>query len=93
MLIAIVPIVSKESGIAPRLLATRADAEEVARTVDEHGPRGREVAGARDVAARGAGLGLGGPAQRPHRRDRRSGGHTRHAANPARVTRAPADES
>jgi ribonuclease D len=37
MLIAIVQIVSEESGIAPRLLATRADAEEVARTVDEHG--------------------------------------------------------
>ncbi len=37
MLIAIVQIVSEQTGIAPRLLATRADAEEVARTVDEHG--------------------------------------------------------
>jgi ribonuclease D len=37
MLIAIVQIVSEESGIAARLLATRADAEEFARVVDEQG--------------------------------------------------------
>jgi ribonuclease D len=37
MLLAIVQIVSEESGIAPRLLGTRADAEEFARVVDEHG--------------------------------------------------------
>ena len=37
MLIAIVQVVSEESRIAPRLLGTRADAEELARTVDEHG--------------------------------------------------------
>jgi ribonuclease D len=37
MLIAIVQVVSEQTGIAPRLLATRADAEEVARTVDERG--------------------------------------------------------
>jgi ribonuclease D len=37
MLLAIVQVVSEESGIAARLLATRADAEEFARTVDEHG--------------------------------------------------------
>lgn len=37
MLIAIVQLVAEETGIAPRLLATRADAEEVARTVDAQG--------------------------------------------------------
>lgn len=37
MLLAIVQLVAEETGIAPRLLATRADAEEAARVVDEHG--------------------------------------------------------
>lgn len=37
MLLAIVHIIADETGIAPRLLATRADAEELARVVDEHG--------------------------------------------------------
>lgn len=37
MLLAIVHVVSDETGIAPRLLGTRADAEEFARIVDEHG--------------------------------------------------------
>jgi ribonuclease D len=37
MLIAIVQLVADETGIAARLLATRADAEEVARTVDASG--------------------------------------------------------
>lgn len=37
MLLAIVQIVSDETGIAPRLLGTRADAEEFAKSVDEHG--------------------------------------------------------
>jgi len=37
MLLAIVQVVAEESGIAARLLATRADAEEFARVVDEHG--------------------------------------------------------
>lgn len=37
VLVAIVQIVSEETGIAPRLLGTRADAEEFARVVDEHG--------------------------------------------------------
>jgi hypothetical protein len=37
MLLAIVQIVADETGIAPRLLATRSDAEEFARHVDEHG--------------------------------------------------------
>ena len=37
MLLAIVQVVSEETGIASRLLATRADAEEFARIVDEHG--------------------------------------------------------
>jgi ribonuclease D len=37
MMIAIVQLVADETGIAPRLLATRADAEEAARAVDEHG--------------------------------------------------------
>ena len=37
MLLAIVQIVADEAGVAPRLLATRADAEEFARTVDERG--------------------------------------------------------
>jgi ribonuclease D len=37
MLLAIVQLVSEQTGVAPRLLATRADAEELARAVDEHG--------------------------------------------------------
>jgi ribonuclease D len=37
MLLAIVQVLSEESGIAPRLLGTRADAEEFARIVDEQG--------------------------------------------------------
>ena len=37
MLLAIVSVVAEESGIAARLLGTRADAEEMARAVDEHG--------------------------------------------------------
>ncbi len=37
LLIAIVQLVAEQIGIAPRLLATRADAEELARAVDEHG--------------------------------------------------------
>jgi ribonuclease D len=37
MMISIVQLVAEEAAIAPRLLATRADAEEAARTVDEHG--------------------------------------------------------
>ncbi len=37
MLLAIVHVVSDETGIAPRLLGTRSDAEEFARIVDEHG--------------------------------------------------------
>jgi len=37
VLLSIVHVVADGAGIAPRLLATRADAEEFARTVDEHG--------------------------------------------------------
>lgn len=37
MLLAIVQVIAEESGIAARLLATRADAEELARVVDELG--------------------------------------------------------
>ena len=37
MLLAIVQLVSEQTGVAPRLLATRADAEDFARTVDERG--------------------------------------------------------
>jgi ribonuclease D len=37
MLLSIVQLVSEQTGVAPRLLATRADAEEMARAVDEHG--------------------------------------------------------
>ena len=37
MLLAIVQVVADETGIASRLLGTRADAEELARVVDEHG--------------------------------------------------------
>src|SRR5690606_28962186 len=37
MLVAIVHLVAEQTGVAPRLLASRSDAEEVARTVDEHG--------------------------------------------------------
>lgn len=37
MLLAIVQLVADQTGVAARLLATRADAEELARAVDEHG--------------------------------------------------------
>jgi ribonuclease D len=37
MLVAITAVVADQTGVAPRLLATRADAEEAARTVDEGG--------------------------------------------------------
>ena len=37
MLISIVQVIADESGIAPRLLGTRSDAETFARTFDEHG--------------------------------------------------------
>jgi ribonuclease D len=37
MLLAIVQLVADQSGVAARLLATRADAEELARAVDERG--------------------------------------------------------
>ena len=37
MLLAIVQLIAEQTRVAPRLLATRADAEELARTVDEHG--------------------------------------------------------
>ncbi len=37
MVLAIVHVIADDVGIAPRLLATRADAEELARTVDERG--------------------------------------------------------
>ena len=37
MLLAIAQLVAEQTGIAPRLLATRADAEELARAVDERG--------------------------------------------------------
>jgi len=37
VLLAIVQLVAERAGIAPRLLATRSDAEEFARTVDERG--------------------------------------------------------
>ncbi len=37
MLLAIVQVIAEDTGIAPRLLATRADAEEAARVVDEGG--------------------------------------------------------
>ena len=36
-MLAIVQLLADETGIAPRLLATRADAEEAARVIDEHG--------------------------------------------------------
>jgi len=37
MLLAIVQLVAEETKMAPRLLATRSDAEELARTVEQHG--------------------------------------------------------
>jgi hypothetical protein len=37
MLLAIVQLIAEQTRVAARLLATRADAEEFARTVDEHG--------------------------------------------------------
>ena len=43
LLIAIVQLVAEQIGIAPRLLATRADAEELARVVDEHGLAGADA--------------------------------------------------
>jgi ribonuclease D len=43
LLIAIVQLVAEQIGIAPRLLATRADAEELARAVDEHGLAGADA--------------------------------------------------
>ena len=43
LLLAIVQVVAEESGVAARLLATRSDAEEFARVVDE---RGLDAAGA-----------------------------------------------
>jgi ribonuclease D len=42
MLIAIVHVTAEETGIASRLLATRSDAEELARVVDERGLAGAE---------------------------------------------------
>jgi ribonuclease D len=43
MLLAIVQLVADQTGVAARLLATRADAEELARAVDEHGLPGIEA--------------------------------------------------
>jgi ribonuclease D len=43
ILIAIVQLVAERNGLAPRLLATRADAEEFARAVDERGLAAAEV--------------------------------------------------
>jgi len=43
MLLAIVQLVADQTGVAARLLATRADAEELARTVDERGLAAAEV--------------------------------------------------
>ncbi|HEY3802721.1 MAG TPA: HRDC domain-containing protein [Kofleriaceae bacterium] len=43
-LIAIAHVVADEAGVAPRLIATRADAEEFARAVDEHGVASPAVA-------------------------------------------------
>jgi ribonuclease D len=40
MLISIVQVVADDTGIAPRLLGTRSDAEEFARVFDEHGAAG-----------------------------------------------------
>ncbi|HEY5934227.1 MAG TPA: HRDC domain-containing protein [Kofleriaceae bacterium] len=46
MLLAITQLVAEQTGVAPRLLATRADAEELARVIDERG-----VAAAEDLPA------------------------------------------
>ena len=43
MLLAIVQVVADGTGVAARLLATRADAEEFARVVDERGLRRRRA--------------------------------------------------
>lgn len=40
LILSIVQLVAERTGVAPRLLATRADAEELARAVDEHGVDG-----------------------------------------------------
>jgi len=37
LMLSMVQVIAEESGIAPRLLATRADAEEAARLIDEQG--------------------------------------------------------
>jgi ribonuclease D len=42
-LLAIVHVVAEQSAVSPRLLATRSDAEELARTVDEHGVAAAEA--------------------------------------------------
>jgi ribonuclease D len=42
-LLAIVHVVADQSGVSPRLLATRSDAEELARAVDEHGVAAAEA--------------------------------------------------
>jgi len=42
ILLAIVQLVAERTGVAARLLATRSDAEEFARAVDEHGLAGAE---------------------------------------------------
>ncbi|HEY1817902.1 MAG TPA: HRDC domain-containing protein [Kofleriaceae bacterium] len=49
-LIAIAHVVADEAGVAPRLIATRADAEEFARAVDEHGVASPAVAALPAVA-------------------------------------------
>jgi ribonuclease D len=76
-LIAIVQLVAEQLGIAPRLLATRADAEELARAVDEHGLAGadalqpmtgwrREVIGQAWIGWLTGTLALVGDADTPH---------------------------
>jgi ribonuclease D len=43
-LLAIAHVVADEAGVAPRLISTRADAEEFARAADEHGASSEAVA-------------------------------------------------
>ncbi len=77
MLLAIVQVIAEESGIASRLLATRADAEELARVVDELGIDAaemlpafstwrREIIGAAWRGWLDGSLAIVGDAQAPH---------------------------
>ena len=80
MLIAIVQLVAEETGIAARLLATRADAEEAARTVDTKGIEAARALPAFSTWRRAVLGDTGRLAGRPDRPRRRRRGAARHPA-------------